>query len=154
MRALRVRYKVIGGCEDPLPMLVRYRLFDTPCGSLNVHCFLRGDHDRAVHDHPFAYTTLILSGGYVEHTPVCNRRGEPLFNADGTPITVPTRRRAGDLLRRPALWAHRVELIDGTPAWTLIWIGRKSREWGFYTALAWLPWRTYHQTAGCAGEEA
>src|SRR3546814_2649634 len=38
---------------------------------LNVylHRIRHDDDDRALHDHPWANVTLVLAGGYVEHTP-------------------------------------------------------------------------------------
>ena len=36
--------------------------------NLYLHCFLRSDDDRALHDHPAAAVSWILHRGYVEHT--------------------------------------------------------------------------------------
>jgi hypothetical protein len=135
-RKLRIPYKVINGCAQPTPMLVRYRLLDTPWGSLNVHHFLRGDEDRELHDHPFAFATLILKGGYLEELPYPRMR---------------VIRWPGSILFRPAKWTHRVDLL-GSGAWTLIAMTKKQREWGFHTAGGWMPFREYHSIAGCAEE--
>jgi hypothetical protein len=140
-RVLRLPYKVINGCANPQPMLVRYRLLETPIGSLNLHHFLRGDEDRDLHDHPFAFATLILSGGYVEQLP---RIGEPQSH----PFRYVTRR-PGSILFRSATWIHRVDLIRDD-AWTLIAMSRKTRDWGFFTKNGWKPFWKYFSTAGCA----
>jgi hypothetical protein len=143
LRFFRVPFKVINGCVRPEPMLVRYRLLDTPLGSVNLHHFLRGDEDRDLHDHPFSFATLILRGGYVEQTPAAADAPYGAYRY--------TTRRPGELLLRPARWAHRVDL-RGQDAWTLIAMTKKKREWGFFTIAGWTPFRAYHSIAGCADE--
>lgn len=64
------------------PYLLRWWLFGTsktlddhgekqprrPFGlSVYLHCFLRSDDDRALHDHPWSYVTVLLFGRYEEH---------------------------------------------------------------------------------------
>src|SRR5574337_503235 len=36
--------------------------------SAYLHCFLRSDDDRALHDHPWFWCSVLLRGRYVEHT--------------------------------------------------------------------------------------
>lgn len=128
-------YKDISeGCTpDTGPLMRRYILLRTPVGNLYVHHFIRSDFDRAFHDHPWWFVTLILRGGYIEHTPQGNFR-----------------RRAGSILFRPARWLHWVEV--GKPAWTLLFVGPKSREWGFLTRTGWVSWRKFIG-AGCGEGE-
>lgn len=90
---------------------------------LNVylHQFVTSDDDRAPHDHPWPFVSLILKGGYNEVTPQCTKR-----------------RHAGSIAFRPAKWRHRVELLPDVayeteaPCWTLIVTGRRTRAWGFW----------------------
>lgn len=64
------------------PYMLRWWLFGTsktldnhgnpqprrPFGySFYLHCFLRSDDDRALHDHPWNFVSLLLFGGYKEH---------------------------------------------------------------------------------------
>ncbi len=91
-----------------------------------LHCFHRGDAEPYFHDHPWPFVSLILSGGYWEHTP----RGKRWYGP-------------GRLLRRPAEWAHRVELPAGKRCWTVVITGPKSRSWGFHCAAGWLGWREH-----------
>lgn len=114
-------HMVIGGHDDPY--LRRWYLIPrNPALNIYLHQFLRDDYDRALHDHPWWFVSLMLRGAYTEIT----ERG-------------PIRRRAGSIAFRPAEWRHRVELDwadgltrRGIPAWTLIVTGRRVRTWGFW----------------------
>lgn len=92
-----------------------------PFCNVYLHDIRRSDNDRALHDHPWANTSLVITGGYVEHTP------------DGT-----FTRRAGDTIARPATARHRLEIIPGTRAITLFVTGPKVREWGFWCGHGWV----------------
>jgi hypothetical protein len=101
-----------------------------------VHLFYRGDAEPYDHNHPWAFWSLILAGGYFEHSPEGRRWYGPLR-----------------LLRRPASWRHRVELPEGRRCWTLVWTGPKVQSWGFYCEKGWIPWRQHeaNQAAGLPG---
>lgn len=130
---------IIGGQERPYLR----RWFIIPRNKLlNVylHQFLRSDDDRALHDHPWANLSILLRGGYFEHT----------IAAGG--IESKTMLWAGDWrFRRSGRMAHRIELLtepawDGTispgavchaeprakPCWTLFITGPRYRSWGFH----------------------
>jgi hypothetical protein len=133
---------------------------------LYLHKFYLGDRDRHLHDHPWAFRSLILWGGYFEHSfnpewmrikakykndPVglaalieecdelCKMMGQPA----GAYMTI--RKWYGPLsfLRRGASWTHRVELPPGKTCWTLILTEKKSRSWGFHTDSGWCWWKNY-----------
>lgn len=95
---------------------------------LFVHLFHRGDAEEYFHDHPWPFWSLILWGGYWEHTESGKRWYGPLR-----------------LLRRVAEWRHRVELPEGKRCWTLVWTGEKSRSWGFWCPNGFLPWRKHKE---------
>lgn len=101
--------------------------------SLYLHRFTRSDDDRAMHDHPWWFISLVLRGRYFE------------FQLDQPPLT----RRPGSIAFRRAEAAHRVELIDGKPCWTLILTGRRVRMWGFHCPNGWVEWRRF--VAGSRG---
>lgn len=92
-----------------------------------LHNFRRSDDDRALHDHPWWNISIILRGSYVEEMPGSARK----------------LRRAFRPVWRRSTAAHRVELIDGAPVWTLFVTGSKSREWGFHCPRGWIPWRQF-----------
>ena len=93
--------------------------------AVRFHHLLADDPKRDLHDHPWDFISLLLTGGYrewttdgaVEHwapTVVCRRAEDP----------------------------HRLELLDG-PMWTLISCGPFRRRWGFHTAAGWVHWSDY-----------
>jgi hypothetical protein len=98
----------------------RYKLLRTGFGNLYLHHILRSDEDLCLHDHPWRFITLVIAGGYREVLP-----------------TAAKNRGVGTLLYRPARFRHRVEVAR--PAWSLVWVGRKVRRWGFFTKLGWRP---------------
>lgn len=103
--------------------------------NIYIHRFMRSDDDRALHDHPWAWRTILLDGEYIEHVP-----RDPSYPA-GT--TVAHYRRAGDIsARRRGTQPHRIELISG-PVLTLFMTGGKSREWGFWCDKGWRHWRQF-----------
>lgn len=79
-----------------------------------------------LHDHPWPYATIILKGGYVEHTPEFRWfRGPGHFRF----------RRAADL--------HWLEVVDGQPSWSLFFMGKRSRQWGFLKDGTWIESEEY-----------
>lgn len=100
-----------------------------------IHEILRSDDDRDLHDHPFAYTTIILKGGYWEETPVDPARpaGERRREWHGP----------GSILQRKASDAHRLIVPAGKTATTLFMTGARIKEWGFWTPDGWVHWRRY-----------
>src|SRR4051795_6598747 len=83
----------IGGKVNPYLLrwwvIPRNRFFN-----VYLHKFLRDDDDRALHDHPWVSLSVILRGGYIEHT-----------------ATEVRRRGAGSVVFRRAKHAHRIELL-------------------------------------------
>ena len=128
---------IIGGTSDPL--MIRYVIVGFRSWGLYVHKFLRSDHDRALHDHPWPFVALILKGGYVEaHDQTI----------DGTLAC--EMRFPGDVLVRAAEWRHRVILPKGEASWSLVIVGRRQRRWGFFLPNGWCHWRQYnYQNAIC-----
>lgn len=114
-----------------------------------LHCFLRSDDDRALHDHPWRSLSLLLRGECVEHT----------IDAGG----IHQRRWlcVGDVRLRSATLAHRIELPrrvelstawkwhEGIePCWTLFLTGPVERDWGFHCAeRGWVPWQAFTDPA-------
>lgn len=123
--------------------------------NLYLHCFLRDDDDRALHDHPSWAASLILHGSYVEHT---IREGGIHCRRQHT---------EGSLRFLPTKHAHRIELLrhvvdngdatvratDPTAAcWTLFLFGPAVREWGFHCPeKGWVHWKEF-TAAGNSGE--
>lgn len=164
----------IGADEENPYMLRWYVIPRNPLLNIYIHKFLRSDEDRALHDHPWWFASLVLKGSYWEH------------RAD-RPITGKSRRMAGSIAFRRPTAGHRVELEaeitdvsreylqwsfddprrpytsvvvnqDGSyrvlekiehPVWTLIVTGPRVREWGFLCANGWKQWRDFVHDNGC-----
>lgn len=117
----------IGGTERPYML----RWFLIPRNSfLNIylHKFMRDDDDRALHDHPWWFFSLMIAGRYTEHV------DDWCFH-----------RRAPSIAFRRAEHRHRVELPKDKsgrpiPCWTIVITGPKSRTWGFWCPKGFVPW--------------
>lgn len=96
------------------PYLIRWRLEIAQIGSIRVHHWLGPDDDRAFHDHPWWFLTLVVRGGYADRSPA------------GTDAL-----HAGSIRFRPALHRHTVVPNPGG-AWTLMVTGPTVRPWGFW----------------------
>ena len=97
-----------------------------PFANLYLHELLKSDDDRAMHDHPWANRSVLISGSYIEHTP------EGVFT-----------RRAGDVIERAATALHRLEVIPGERTISLFMTGPKLREWGFACPNGWVHWEAF-----------
>lgn len=105
----------------------------TPWGDIRLHHIMKSDYDRHLHDHPWNFTSYILKGGYVEHL---SGGRKPLYY--GAPATN----------RRKCWEAHRISLVPGQTAWTLVFTGRKFHDWGFHTENGFIPHKEYFQMFG------
>lgn len=117
---------VIQGRQSVGPYLTRFTLHRSKWGRVYLHHFHRGDDDPDFHDHDFRFVSLILSGGYYEHTP----RGTRWYGP-------------GRVLYRPFRFCHRITLGTARPVWSLVFGGRTRGEWGFIKDGKWVHWKTY-----------
>lgn len=135
-----------------------------------IHKFLRDDDDRALHDHPWWFVSLILKGGYIEMSETDEGKTSMLCRTSVADVRSPFWRRC--VAFRPATYRHRVALPHGrdgegvvsadvprVPCWTLIVTGPKSRLWGFWCrdrttprcapADRFVPWNEWDTDGGC-----
>ncbi len=115
----------------PRYLLRWYVLPRNPWLNIYLHQFLHDDEDRALHDHPWWFVSVMLRGGYSELTD----HGWVL-------------RLAPSVAYRKATHAHRVVLLrdgEGSPvtSWTLVITGRVTRSWGFYCPQGWRHWKEF-----------
>ena len=94
--------------------------------NLYLHDIRKSDDDRAMHDHPWENTSLLISGSYIEHTP------QGVF-----------KRKCGDIVHRKPEDSHRLEIIPGERAISLFATGSKVRDWGFHCPKGWVPWQEF-----------
>jgi len=92
-----------------------------------LHRFMRSDSpEDGLHDHPFDFVSIILSGGYTEHS----ESGKKWYGP-------------GSVLFRRAGRLHRIELVGNEPVWTLVIFGPRRRSWGFKVDGVWYPWKQW-----------
>jgi hypothetical protein len=153
---------IIGGADAPYlrrwHVLPRNRIFN-----LYLHHFLRDDDDRALHDHPWAWCSYVLAGGYYEHTiaagGIHHRRWRP---AGSVRISGPRRAHRIELHKHPqhALDFYAVmgergrDRLPPVTCFTLFATGPTVRNWGFHCpARGWVAWQDFTDPAdpGIAG---
>jgi hypothetical protein len=122
-------WEVIGPPDCPL--LLRRTLLSGRFGKLLWHRFMPGASDKAHHDHPRPFVTLVLRGGYDDLQP------------DGTR----ERLRAPAIRYRPAEHAH-ITRVHDDGATTVVVMGPLARAWGFWHDGSWWPWRDRGGTRG------
>lgn len=114
-----------------------FRWYVTPQNkeaNVYFHVQTASDPERPLHDHPWDNTSVILAGGYEE------------IIDKGPGARVPMMlhrvfRAAGDVVHRPATWAHRLILPPHIPyTMTLFSTGPKVRNWGFWLGRLYMPW--------------
>jgi hypothetical protein len=141
---------VVGGHADPY-LKCWWLIPRNPLCNVYLHQFLRSDDDRALHDHPWFWCSIVLRGDYIEHT----------ISAGGIHRN---RMRAPGSVRIASPWlAHRVELFpwwlgaldveqprnaadmtEPAPCWTLFITGPRLRNWGFHCPeRGWVPWQQF-----------
>lgn len=96
--------------------------------NIYLHHFMRSDDDRALHDHPWVNVSIVLRGCYFEHV---------------KDHYIPRHRGVGTIVFRRATLAHRVELFQGQPCWSLFITGPVVRKWGFHCPKGWVFWRDF-----------
>lgn len=156
--------KTIVNCDRD-PYLKRWYLFRTKPFAVFLHRFFRSDEDRALHDHPWPFITFILWRGYIEHQQVlydCHHCGGGGYRLSSIEFNYPIRceycKGSGKIEHlktfrrwpltihyRPATHRHRVELIDGKPAWTIVVRLKECREWGFWPNGVFMAWNKWWQ---------
>lgn len=125
--------------DDKRLYLRRLRLVATPWGGIYLHWIYLPDDDRDPHDHPWRFTSIVLRGAYNEI--VYRQRGGYLRGDSYTSH----RRARWSRHVMPLHLAHRIEWV-APKTLTLVIVGRKQKEWGFWTPTGWVPWSVYNNT--------
>jgi hypothetical protein len=92
--------------------------------AVRVHMILSSDDDRAFHDHPWPFLSIILEGGYTEVRPVFDKSG--LYVGDKRQKFGP-----GSIIVRRAKDWHRIEIGAFPRPTTLFITGPYVQKWGF-----------------------
>lgn len=136
----RTWYNKIPGHEQTL-----WQRFVNNClPNVYLHQFLRDDDDRALHDHPWAWCSILLRGGYTEHTIEqggIHRR--TLREAPSIKISGPRRAHRVELLPAWHPWSKK-PLSFKQLCWTLFITGPRVRAWGFHCPeRGWVHFRDF-----------
>jgi len=109
--------------------------------NLTLHRIVKSD-DPILHDHPWPYFTIILKGGYHEHTPLYDDNGKIIGE-------ISKWHGPGSVIYRKANEFHWLELDKKIgSATTLFFMGPQKREWGFLihkkkNKPEWVQWKNY-----------
>lgn len=117
--------------------LFRWTLFRAKSFQVYIHHFVGDDWSKDLHDHPKRFISIGLWGGYTEETPA----GEQRF-------------RAPWVRSFPAEHVHRLRLAPGTTCWTLVIVLKAVRQWGFWRAGRFIPWREYVNSPDARGQRS
>lgn len=111
------KFVIVG--PDGTPYLTRWYLVEKSWFKIYLHKIHRSDADREMHCHPWKFVSFLLWGkGYFEHEANGSRTYFPPFSIN---------------VRLDAARPHRLEIQDGDPPqWSLVFIGKKIRDWGFH----------------------
>lgn len=120
--------EVIGPTDCPL--LHRWTLAQVRGRKLMVHHFQPNADDRAEHDHPASFVTVVLRGYYDDESPAGVER-----------------MRAGVVRFRAAEHRHRTR-VSPRGCWTVVFMGPKRRLWGFWKDGRWYFWRDHERLFG------
>jgi len=111
---------IIKGGESYLARLIVLR---TPWFQVLLHWINKPDEDGALHDHPWSFLSILLSGSYVED------RGRP--SSDKRWLMDPVRKTVRFFNFKRLRDAHQIVAMNGNVI-TLILTGRRKKSWGFY----------------------
>lgn len=92
--------------------LDRLRIVSTAWFGIMLHRFDSPDSRPTLHDHPWPFISFVLRGGYDEVRPEGMR-----------PVRRVNVMRRGDV--------HYIERLHRNPTWTLMFVGRRTRKWGY-----------------------
>ena len=135
---LYLPYKIIsGGCHEQLgSLLIRYFIFRSKYIGVFIHRLLRSDV-RTMHDHPWTFISIILTGEYTEHT-----LSKHINNLEVKKVY-----KRFSILYRPAKWIHRLEMDK--PMWTLVIRFKRTKPWEFFSKTGFVNWKEYNYQGDC-----
>ena len=111
--------------EDPSKdYLWRIRIVATPWFGIFLHKLTTKDSRSVLHNHPWSFTSFVLKGGYTEYVP-CGCGFDHC-----TYYAVPRDIRRVNVKRFNNSW-HWIDSLDRYPTWTLLFVGRRRRVWGY-----------------------
>lgn len=112
----------------------RWRLLQTPWLNIYIHGIYQPDHDRHLHDHPWNICTIILKGGYIEKY-WCEKHKREIHKPRGL----------FNIGYRKAEEFHKIAHLLTKEVFTLDFVGKRKRVWGYKTEKGWVDHKTYRK---------
>lgn len=107
--------------------MTRWRLIQTPWFGIFLHRFEMPDPRQTLHDHPWAFFSIVLRGGYDEF-----RRDTHIYDPcleDSRTYCYP--HSVKRFSRMPLNSLHFIAKLHRNPTWTLVFVGPRKRIWGY-----------------------
>lgn len=116
------------------------RRISTPWFRIFLHKMEAPDPGDHLHDHPWPFFSIILWGGYMEQredTRTASERADGVLFGRTETYGDCKKHNIFGVNRMPLNTAHRICALDREGTWTLVFAGRRVRDWGFYTESGW-----------------
>lgn len=113
--------------------------------SARIHCIMRPDQDRHLHDHPWNARTIVLRGWYDEErlADMATRPATARYWHEKDEWVEGFTRERGYTGRLLFGEYHRITDVSPDGVWTLFITWRKRGTWGFLVDGKKVPWRQY-----------
>lgn len=105
----------------------RWRILATPWFSIFVHGIYKHDEDQHMHDHPWNFYSLILKGAY----------SEKFKSKDGSKQEDSVRVALTGAYRKAEDY-HKITHLHSKAVYTLVFAGKRRREWGYDVNGKWM----------------
>lgn len=119
-------FNIPDAVEPDKTYLRRWRIIQTPLFSIYLHKIFLPDRDRPMHDHPFNFWSLILKGGYMERVSDTREASSFMDPTIETNFWGPL-----SWHKMPIEYCHNIDRLKKVPTWTLVFVGRRQKDWGF-----------------------
>lgn len=106
----------------------RWRILSTPWFGVYIHRIYKADDDKYLHDHPWDYWSMVLTGSYNEETETSPRPGHGKEN-----MLVP-----GSCNSRRGEQFHKIKSLNSKSVTTLFITGKRRRDWGYKVGKYWV----------------
>lgn len=133
--------------HDGKPFLERWGICHDRIGGFYIHRIAAPDPGKDLHDHPWAFVSIVLTGSYTERLCKIDHASAVAAMAELWPDSC----REGH--RRHRSWlsiaavpldtAHRIIKVSDRPTWTLVLRGPTRRIWNFYPPSGQVAWTEY-----------
>lgn len=114
--------------DDGATYLSRWGVGHDRIGKVLLHRMNAPDPGLDLHDHPWAFVSIILKGGYVEDRGLSDDPDRIQENV----------RKPFSVKRLDLDECHSIRRLLRGSSWSLIICGPRRREWGFYTPYGWV----------------